>query len=797
VQSEAQQAMDFAKRIQLGLPAERFIEQLELVQKLRGSDSERAPDDEWAEGSVEHDPRLAMMVCYHWGFRLQERFLAGDFTAAHAAARRIDPIRWAMRSSIEEAEFEFYAALVCAAITCATDEEREARRVELSRRLARLTVWAGACPENFAARRTLVAAELARVEARELEAQRLYEEALVHARAHGFLQIEALTNELAGSFYLARGLTTSAHAYLREARDCFERWGAAVKVRQIDLTYPQLIAPLPTASRSARLDTPASQMDVDAVDKASQTLSSEMILPSLIEKLMRLALEHAGAQRGMLILLDGEHLYVEAEATTLEGGIAVDIKRTAVEQARLPQSALQYVLRTHQRLVLNDASTEAFAASDEYVRRFQPRSVLCLPIFRQGEAIGALYLENNLTTRAFTSGRVAVLDFLASQAAIWLDNARLYSDLRRGEAWLREAQHLSSTGSFYWVVDSDTVEFSEQMYRLYELPLGAPVTIDMIATRFHPDDEHLRLEMIEVARCSGGDLDYVFRARMPDQSVKYLHIVAHATRNKDGKLEYIGAVQDVTQSRLSEEALGKVRSELSHVARVTSLGVLTASIAHEVNQPITGIVTNASTCLRMLNAEPPNLIGARETAQRMIRDGRRAAEVITRLRALFSRKREVTESVDLNEATTEVITLAASELRKSGVIVRLLLEEHLPRISGDRVQLQQVILNLLLNAADALRGVANRPRHVEISTALHGGSVRLTVRDTGVGIDPVAATRLFEAFYSTKAGGMGIGLSVSRSIVESHHGQIWAAPNDGPGATFAFSLPIVSSEESS
>jgi signal transduction histidine kinase len=383
------------------------------------------------------------------------------------------------------------------------------------------------------------------------------------------------------------------------------------------------------------------------------------------------------------------------------------------------------------------------------------------------------------------------LDFLASQAAIWLDNARLYSDLRRSEAWLKEAQHLSSTGSFYWVVDSDRVEFSEQMYRIYDLPMGEPVTIDVIATRFHPDDEHLRLEMIEVARTTGGDFDYVFRARMPDQTVKYLHIVAHATRNGRGKLEYIGAVQDVTQSRLAEEALGKVRSELSHVARVTSLGVLTASIAHEVNQPITGIVTNASTCLRMLSAQPPNVAGACETAQRMIRDGRRAAEVITRLRALFARKRGVTEHVDLNEAASEVITLAASELRKNGVVVRLLLEERLPRVSGDRVQLQQVILNLLLNAADALRDVVNRPRQVEIITQRDDASnVSLQLRDNGIGIDPLSVARLFEPFYSTKSGGMGIGLSVSRSIVESHEGRIWAMQNDGPGATFAISLPL-------
>ncbi len=241
------------------------------------------------------------------------------------------------------------------------------------------------------------------------------------------------------------------------------------------------------------------------------------------------------------------------------------------------------------------------------------------------------------------------------------------------------------------------------------------------------------------------------------------------------------------ERRLSEEALSKVRSELAHVARAQSLGVLTASIAHEVNQPLSGIITNANTCLRMLAADPPNVDGARETARRTIRDGNRAADVVTRLRALFSRKDATTEPVDLNEAAREVIALSWSELQRSRVILRPELADILPPVTGDRVQLQQVILNLLLNATEAMSSVNDRPRQLVIRTERdEGDRVRLTVQDAGVGLDPQGADKLFEAFYSTKSGGMGIGLSVSRSIIESHHGRLWAAPNDGPGATFAF-----------
>jgi C4-dicarboxylate-specific signal transduction histidine kinase len=237
----------------------------------------------------------------------------------------------------------------------------------------------------------------------------------------------------------------------------------------------------------------------------------------------------------------------------------------------------------------------------------------------------------------------------------------------------------------------------------------------------------------------------------------------------------MGAIQDVTEYRLAEEALSKLRSELTHMARVTSLGVLTASIAHEVNQPLSGIVTNASTCLRMLAMEPPNVDGARETARRTIRDGNRASDVITRLRALFSKKHTLAERVDLNEATREVIALSLSELQRNRVVLRCELADDLPLATGDRVQLQQVMLNLLRNGLDAMNTVNDRPRSLVVrSQRDEGDRVLLSVKDAGIGFDPQTADKLFETFYTTKNDGMGVGLSVSRSIIESHQGRLWA-----------------------
>jgi PAS domain S-box-containing protein len=266
----------------------------------------------------------------------------------------------------------------------------------------------------------------------------------------------------------------------------------------------------------------------------------------------------------------------------------------------------------------------------------------------------------------------------------------------------------------------------------------------------------------------------------------------------DTQDEGVAFVIDLTDRKRAEEAArasdlryNELRMELAHANRVATLGQLSASIAHEVNQPLSGIVTNASTCLRMLAADVPNIEGARGTARRIIRDSNRAADVIVRLRTLFSKRDAATESIDLNGAIKEATALARSELDRNNVILGHELAEMLPSVAGNRVQLQQVILNLLMNASQAMSSVDDRPRQLVIKTERDEyGRVRVTMRDAGVGLDPRTADKLFDPFYTTKNDGMGIGLSVSRSIIESLGGQIWIGANDGPGATVSFSIPI-------
>jgi signal transduction histidine kinase len=431
---------------------------------------------------------------------------------------------------------------------------------------------------------------------------------------------------------------------------------------------------------------------------------------------------------------------------------------------------------------------------------------LLVPFYVGGEAVGTIWAIMHSDRRKFDAEDDRIMESLGKFASSAYQTLKHIEDLkiqvterekadaralRRSEAFLAEGQRLSQIGTFSWRVAADEVTWSEQLYRIYEFEIGVPVTLELIRTRVHPEDLSVLERMVDQARGDANDFEWQYRLMMPDHSIKYLHAVAHATRDQDGQLEYIAAIQDVTARRLSEEALDKARAQLTHVARITSLGVLTASIAHELNQPLSGIITNANTCLRMLAADSPDVDGARETARRTIRDGNRASEVIARLRAMFTKKESTTELVDLNEATREVMALSSSDLQRSRVILRQDLADNLPPVSGDRVQLQQVILNLLLNASDAMSDIEDRPRELVVTTARdEGNRVRVAVRDVGVGLDPENTDQMFDAFYTTKSGGMGIGLSVSRSIVERHHGHLWVERNNGPGATFTFSIPL-------
>ena len=428
-----------------------------------------------------------------------------------------------------------------------------------------LAIWAGHCPENFENRAALVGAEIARIEGRALDAIELYERAIRSARANGFVHNEALAYELAARFYAARGFETFADAYLRNARNCYERWGALGKVRQLEAQYPQLRpqefrARATSSPNIATIEPPVGQLDVETVVKASQAISSEMVLPRLIESLLRIAVESAGAERGLLILLQGGEPRIEAEATTGPAGIEVAVRQTIVTPSDLPQSALHYVIRTQESVLLNDASTDNVYSNDEYVRRKRSRSILCLPIVKQAKLVGALYLENNLTAGAFTPDRLTVLQLLASQAAISLENATLYSDLQL------QAELLQRLPVSAWTLTPEgTPDFVNQVWLGY-----SGQTLDFVRsypeawmTAVHPEDREAASRAFWGGVRSGHGFALETRSlRAEDRTYRWHLQQAVVLRDEEGKvLKFVGTTTDIDDQKRAEEKIRQSEKE--------------------------------------------------------------------------------------------------------------------------------------------------------------------------------------------------------------------------------------------
>ena len=362
--------------------------------------------------------------------------------------------------------------------------------------------------------------------------------------------------------------------------------------------------------------------------------------------------------------------------------------------------------------------------------------------------------------------------------------------LRRSDAYLAEAQRLSATGSFGWKVSSGELFWSQESFRILGYDRTTKPSLELLIQRTHPADIARVRQLIDHASRDGKDWELEHRLLMPDGLVKSVHVVARATRDEAGRPEFVGAIMDVSAAKRAEQELRQAQAELAHVTRVTTLGELTASIAHEVNQPITGVVTNAEAGLRWLRAEPPNLDEIRVILGGIIKDGNRAGDVIHRIRALVKKASPRMARFDLNEAVLDVIALTRSELLSHGVSLHDQLATGLPLIDGDRIQVQQVILNLILNAVEAMSSI-DGARELRISTAREiSNGVLITVKDSGPGLDSQSVDRLFDAFYTTKPDGMGMGLAICRSIIEAHRGRLWATRNEPRGAVFQFTLPL-------
>jgi signal transduction histidine kinase len=381
------------------------------------------------------------------------------------------------------------------------------------------------------------------------------------------------------------------------------------------------------------------------------------------------------------------------------------------------------------------------------------------------------------------------------------DRKQAEDALRRSQAYLSEAQRLSYTGSFGWRVSTGEILWSAETFRIYQYDQTTKPTLELAFQRVHPEDALLVEQIFARASRDGKNFDFEHRLLMPDGSVKYVHVVAHGERDESGEFDFVGAVMDITavkkaesKTKRAEEALRQAQADLAHVNRVTTMGELTASLAHEVNQPLSAIVANGHACLRWLSADPPNLAKAHEAAERIARDGQDAGEIVQRVRALFKRTPGEKAALDLNEVIGDVLRLTGVEVGKVGVIVETDLDKNLPHVVADRIQLQQVVLNLVLNGIEAMDQVAERPKRIVVRSACESPNAAIVeIRDYGTGFEN--PEKAFEAFFTTKEKGMGMGLAICRSIIEAHHGRLWIAPSQGPGATVCFIIPLQSKSE--
>jgi len=832
---ESEKSLDFVRKARFRDVADLIVSQQRFIATMQGRTANFSTfnDAEFNEAIFEAQltsDRMSAMVRFYWILKLKTRFLSGDYVEALTAATKAKALLW-ISSAHSGANFElldyfYYAALTVAALyEDATLGEQTAWRSLLLAHREQLREWAENYPPTFGDKHTLVSAEIARLEGRDVDAMRLYEEAIRTARENGFVQNEGLASELAAQLYQKCGIDKVAQSYLRDASHCYLRWGAVGKVKQLNERYPAIeehVAVRPTTT----IGTSVEQLDLGTVIKASHAVSGEILLEKLIKTLMLIALEHAGAERGFLILSQGEELLVVAKAKTGSEGGQVHLQQATVARSDLPDSLLRYVIRTQQSVILEDASAQNLFSEDEYVRQQRPRSILCLPLVKQAKLMGVLYLENNLAPGVFTTKRLAMLELLASQAAISLDHARLYADLIQEITDRRKAE--------------EALRASEERWSMLAENSSAGIALIALDGRFNTTNLALQKMLgyteSELQERTISDVSYEEdragteeRLAVANDGKRRVYRLEKRYLRKDGQVMWADVssvfvpaggsnsaffsvvIVDITKRKQAEEqlhqkeiSLREALNELAHFSRVTTMGELAASIAHEINQPLAGMLTNAHACLRWLARDSPNLTEAQQAIDRIIRDGNRAGDVILGMRALFKKAPATKGPVDINEVVQEVLTLTQTELKKNRVLLRTQFANDLPIVIGDKIQLQQVVLNLVLNGIEAMRGVAEGQRDLCVSSqkvtgketiegcASAGASacVLIAVKDSGPGLEATELKRVFEPFYTTKSQGMGMGLAISRSIVEAHDGRLWVTANRPRGAVFQFTVPV-------
>lgn len=880
-----------------------------------------------------HETQFGCGIAFAAIMEMKADCLRGRFTEAVARAREIEPLLGAVMAMPIEVTYYFLRAL--ALVRVLGDEAQEAQRSliehELIDALGRLKAWAQSAPENYGSRHALVVAEYARLVGDYTQAEQAYERAIELARENGQPHYEAMARECSAHFYRQRGLTSVAHACLRSARDAYALWGADAKVRSLEQEFHFLRETAYSTRHAAGQAALLGTVDVAAMVQLSQAVSSEIDLDKLVYAFMQIAVRHSGAQRALLMLWSGERLQIAAEAGFEGNGIRVEAKEMDLCESLAPLAVIRHVTRAHETVVIDDGTEPNDFSEDGYLSSGRCRSLLCMPLLRHAGLVGVLYMENGVTPFVFDAVRVKLMNMLAAQAAISIENARLYSELkrenverrlteqrlrhseafleegqrisktgtfiwntvtgrllwsrenydlwgiefsckqptiemclarvhvddhrrfkeifvqavsedalyrfefstvqddgglrrlqvifrpwsggekgtreyigsttditdrrafedalRRSEMYLSEAQRLSNIGSIGWNVDSREMTCSAQTYRILEMDEPPHAHMGLILERIHPDDVDQVRRALRDAEEGASIVEAEYRVQVATGALKYLRMVARPVASASRVVEYVGALADMTEIHQAQNALLRAQADLTHVTRVSTLGELTASLAHDLKQPLMAIITHGEAGMRWLNRAVPSIDEARNNLARIVSDADRASEVINRLRALARKERSNRTPIDLTQTVTEVVALVRQEMEKHDIRLRVTGGDDLPKVAADKIQIQQVVMNLVFNGMHSILRSPGGTRVLKISAELAGTqSVRVSVSDSGTGIASEIVERLFEPFFTTKSDGMGLGLSICRSIIEEHRGSIWAFNNDDGGATFCFEL---------
>ena len=829
VQRDAEAGLAFVKKTKFGLLIDILTAQLALVRSLRGLTSrlgrfdEDGFDEAGFEAHLADNPSLAIAAAMYWIRKLEARFLSKDYKAATEAAARIEPQVRMTDGHLEIAEFYFYAALARAAqADSATGGERDVHVQALADYQKQLDVWSQSCPGNWQARAVLVAAERARIDGRDVEAMQLYEQAIESAHVHGFVNNEAIACETAARFYAMRGFATISSTYRQKSRERYALWGAEAKVRQLDAMIPDDVAD----AKDGYPRRPVSnddEVDLATVVRSSQAVSAETGLEQLMDTLMVTMLQHAGAQRGLLILTRATGLRIEAQAQTGIDKVEVRLRNAPVTIEELPESILLYVVRTRDSVLLDDASLPNAYSTDPYIVLHRSRSILCLPLLKQAELIGVLYLENGLTPQVFTPRRMAVLKLLASQAAISLQNARLYAELQQENSDRKQSEERyvlavealrtseerfslavsgSNEGIFDWDLALDRVYVSRRAQELFGLHPGE-LWRERRAWRdtlpLHRDDVDLQRRGIK-AHVAGETLTYdvEFRLIQAAGGWRWFRQRGIALRDGSGRAyRMVGSIGDITERKAEQEELLRLERRLRQAQQFEAMGTLAGGIAHDFNNILGAILGYGE----MVSRDAPQGSRLRRDVDGIMAAGERGRALVDRILA-FSRS-GVAERIPVHveEVVREALDLIYANL-PDNITIEMRLQTGHAAMLGDPTQVHQVVMNLVTNAVQAMTsgGLLRVSLDLVLLAAPHMGTtatisageyISLTVKDVGTGIGSEIIERIFDPFFSTKEVGVGtgIGLSLVRAIVNEIGGAIDVESVVGRGSVFTVYLP--------